>query len=222
MPIPTTRAELAKYLDATLVKADIRPDYIAKLCAEARENNCFGVCVNPCYITRAKGLLDGSGVKLITVIGYPLGANSLETKKYEAARALDDGVDELDMVMNIGQFKGEDYDYVSYEIRRLSELARPKPLKVIIETCYLTDKEIAVASVLARDAGAAYVKTSTGMGPRGASVKDIEIIRRAVGSDTGIKAAGFIRTTDQALELIRAGATRIGTSTPAEILRGLP
>jgi deoxyribose-phosphate aldolase len=219
--LPKTRAELARYFDATILKADTKPDYIMKLCKEARENKYFGVCVNPCYVSVAKALLDGSDVKLVTVIGYPLGANTLTVKSVEAARAFDEGADELDMVINIGQFKMGNYDYVCCEIDKITEFAKPKPVKVIIETCYLDDVEIAVASVLARDAGAAYVKTSTGMGSRGASVKDVEIIRRTVGPEMGIKAAGGIRTTEQVLEFIHAGATRIGTSTPAEILKGM-
>lgn len=219
--LPKTRIELARYLEATDLKADADPWYIAELCEEAWKNKCFGVCINPYYVTYAKKLLGNSDIKVIAVVGYPLGANKLEVKRYEASCALGDGADELDMVMNIGGFKTMSRMYVRDEIEQIVMLAKPKPVKVIIETCYLTDREIAKASKIVKAAGAAYVKTSTGMGTRGASVKDVEIIRRAIGPKMGIKAAGGIRTTEQALEFILAGANRIGTSTPSEILKGM-
>lgn len=212
---------MAQLIDAALLRPDATPSDIKKFCTEAIRNKYYSVDVNPCYVALATKLLKGSGVKVDTVIGYPLGANDSGIKAVEAARALDDGADEIDIVMAIGRFKGGDYRYVRDEIAKIVRLAKPKPVKVIIECSYLSRAEIVKACKLAKAAGAAFVKNGTGWGPRGATVSDVKLMRRAVGSKLGVKAAGGIRTAKQALALIRAGATRLGTSTTLEVLKGM-
>ena len=211
---------LSKYIDHTLLKSEAIQSSIIKLCAEAKEYNFAAVCVNPVFVPVSKDCLKGSDVKVATVIGFPLGANTSYTKVKEAEKALSDGADELDMVMSVGLFKAGDIECVESDMKAVINLAVNHPVKVIIETCFLTAEEITMASKLAAGCGAAYVKTSTGFGPRGASLEDIKLIFNAIGKDCKIKASGGIKDAKFAKELIDAGASRIGTSSGVRIVKG--
>ncbi|OQA43347.1 MAG: Deoxyribose-phosphate aldolase [Chloroflexi bacterium ADurb.Bin325] len=214
-------AELARMIDHTLLKPTATEAQIRQLCAEAREHRFMTVCVNPTWIALCAELLADSQVDVCTVIGFPLGANLPELKAYEAAQCIAAGAAELDMVMNIGALKSDDHALVAADMRGVVDAAHPlgARVKVIIETAYLTDEEKVVACTLAKAAGADYVKTSTGFGPAGATVADIALMRRTVGPEMGVKAAGGIRTAADALAMIGAGATRIGASASIQILR---
>lgn len=214
--------DIARYIDHTNLKPYASREDIIKLCEEAKEYNFYAVCVNPYRVKLAKQQLEGSDIKVATVIGFPLGATPTEVKVFEARKALEDGADELDMVINIGALKDGDYEYVKNDIAEVVKVAheRGAEVKVIIETCYLTEEEKIKACELAKEAGADFVKTSTGFGTGGATVEDVRLMREIVGPSMGVKAAGGIRTREQALTMIEAGATRIGTSSGVEIVGG--
>lgn len=200
-----------KYIDHTLLKAFATKEDILSLCNEAKEYNFKSVCVNPDFVSYAKSLLKNSDVLVCTVIGFPLGANTTKVKVYEAVDAITNGADEVDMVINISKAKEHDYNYIYEEIKAVKEHIGNNTLKVIIETCYLTEDEIKEVSLMVKKANANFVKTSTGFGTGGAKVEDIKLIKSAVG-DFDIKASGGIKTKEDFLKMIDAGATRIGTS----------
>lgn len=216
--------EIARYIDHTHLKPYATKEDIIKLCDEAIQYGFYAVCVNPYRVKLAKDYLSGKGadVKVASVIGFPLGATPTEVKVFEAKKALDDGADELDMVINIGALKDGDYEYVKRDIEEVVKVAHEKgaKVKVIIETCYLTDEEKVKACELAKEAGADFVKTSTGFGSGGATVEDVRLMRKVVGPEMGVKASGGIRTYDQAVAMIEAGANRIGTSSGVKIVEG--
>ncbi|GAB3305212.1 2-deoxyribose-5-phosphate aldolase [Hymenobacter tenuis] len=212
--------KIAATIDHTLLKPDATPDQIAQLCREAAANQFASVCVPPCYVRFAAEQLQGSGVPVCTVIGFPLGYALAKVKFFEAHQALSDGATELDMVINVGALKAGRLDEVEEEIGQLAELChlRGALLKVIIETGLLTEEEIVTACRLCEEAGADFVKTSTGFANRGASVADIMLMRRSLPGGIRIKASGGIRTRTAALALIAAGADRIGSSNSLALL----
>jgi deoxyribose-phosphate aldolase len=213
--------DLAKMIDHTLLKPDAKKEQIETLCREAAEYRFASVCVNPYWVPLARQFLSGTGVKVCTVIGFPLGATSTAAKVAETEQAIKDGAEEVDMVINIGALKSGDEDAVKKDIASVVAAAKGKALvKVIIETCLLTDEEKRLACRLAVEAGADYVKTSTGFSTGGATVEDIRLMREAVGSDFGVKASGGIRTYEDAMAMIEAGATRIGASASIAIMKG--
>ena len=203
--------EKSKYIDHTLLKAYGKEQDIYYLCNEAKEYNFKSVCVNPCFVKYAKEQLEGSSVLVCTVIGFPLGANTTKTKVFEAVDAINNGADEVDMVINVSKVKDGDFDYIYNEIKEIKEAVGNHTLKVIIETCYLTAEEIKKVSTIVKDAKADFVKTSTGFGSAGATVENVKLIKEAVG-DFDIKASGGIKTKEDFEKMIEAGATRIGTS----------
>ena len=200
-----------KYIDHTLLKAYATKEDILNLCNEAKEYNFKSVCVNPDFVSYAKELLKGSDVLVCTVIGFPLGANTTKVKVFEAYDAITNGADEVDMVINISKAKEHDYNYIYEEIKDVKNHVGDHTLKVIIETCYLTEEEIKEVSLIVKKANANFVKTSTGFGTGGAKESDIKLIKSVVG-DFDIKASGGIKTKEDFLKMIDAGATRIGTS----------
>ncbi|MDD5092312.1 MAG: deoxyribose-phosphate aldolase [Candidatus Wallbacteria bacterium] len=211
---------MASYIDHTLLKPDTTADQIIKLCEEARKYTFASVCVSPSWVALAAKILRGSPVKVCTVVGFPHGATPPAVKAYETRRAIEDGAGEIDMVINIGALKSKNYHLVEEDIARVVEAARCTLVKVILETAMLTDEEKIVACGLAKSAGAHFVKTSTGFGPGGATAKDIALMRAAVGEDMGVKASGGVRDSKTAMEMIAAGATRIGASASVEIVTG--
>jgi len=221
-----TRRDLAALVDHTLLKPGATGADIAQLCREAREYLFFAVCVNPFHVPLARELLAGSGVKVCAVVGFPLGATAAEVKAFEAAGAVRAGASEVDMVMNIGALKEGLLDTVRSDIRAVTEAVTAinsrALVKVIIETCYLNHLEKAAACRLVREAGAHFVKTSTGFGDGGAAVEDISLMRSIVGPEMGVKASGGIKTLDQTLDMLRAGASRIGTSSGVAIVNAMP
>lgn len=202
----------AEYIDYTNLKANATKEDIKNLCNEAMEYHFASVCVNPCYVELAKELLDGSTVNVGTVIGFPLGANTIRVKEMEALIAVEDGADEIDMVINIGALKNGDYDYVRNEIEDIMAAVDGKVLKVITETCYLTDEEIGKITEICNDTYVNFIKTSTGYGTRGVSLDDIDIINAHKNDILEIKASGGIRSIDMVDALIQKGVTRIGVS----------
>ncbi|KML40471.1 deoxyribose-phosphate aldolase [Cytobacillus firmus] len=213
---------VAKMIDHTLLKADATKDQIEKICAEAKEYNFASVCVNPTWVKLSSDLLNGTEVKVCTVIGFPLGASTPETKAFETKNAIENGATEVDMVINIGALKGGDNELVERDIRAVVDAAKGKALtKVIIETCLLTEEEKVRACELSVKAGADFVKTSTGFSTGGATAEDIALMRKTVGPDLGVKASGGVRSTEDAQKMIEAGATRIGASSGAAIVNGL-
>ena len=213
--------ELAKYIDHTALKADTGRAAIEKLCQEAREYGFMSVCVNPTWVATAQSLLAGSDVKVCTVIGFPLGANTSAVKAFETRTAIQEGADEVDMVINIGAAKDGNWDLVKADIQAVVEAANHQALvKVILETCLLTKEEIVKASQVAKEAGADFVKTSTGFSTGGATVQDIHLMREAVGPDMGVKASGGVQNRADALAMIEAGASRIGASKGIAIVTG--
>lgn len=217
--------DLASIIDHTLLRPDATEKDILYLCDEAARYGFKAVCVNPSRVALAAGALSGSGVAVCAVAGFPLGAGSTAAKVAEAAGAVMDGAVEIDMVINIGLLKDRRHDLVTRDVRAVVEavagLGRGALVKAIIETCHLTGEEKEKACLLCEEAGARFIKTSTGLGPSGATVEDVELIRRTVAPDTGIKASGGIKTLDQALQMVRAGATRIGASSGVRIMREL-
>jgi deoxyribose-phosphate aldolase len=213
-------SDLARYIDHTLLKPEATPAQIDRLCDEAREYAFAAVCVNPAWVKRAALRLKGSEVKVASVVGFPLGAATAEVKAYEARRALRDGAREIDMVINVGALKGGDYELVERDVAGVSDACREVGAlnKVILEAALLTDEEKVIASRLARAGRAHYVKTSTGFGPGGATVFDVALMREAVGPELGVKAAGGIRSAEDARQMIAAGATRIGASAGVQMV----
>lgn len=212
---------VAKIIDHTVLKAVATESDVLKICSEAKEYGFFSVCINPYYISIAKEALSGSDVKVCTVIGFPLGASTSEVKAFETIDAINKGADEVDMVINIGALKDKKYDYVQSDIEAVVNAANKKALvKVIIETCYLTDEEKIMACELAVKAGTDYVKTSTGFGTGGSTPSDIKLMRQTVGNDIGVKASGGVRNANDALTIIQSGASRIGASSSIEIVTG--
>lgn len=218
-----TQSQLAKYMDHTLLKADATLDGIDRVVAEAKQFGCASVCVNPFWVPYVARLLDGSGVATCTVVGFPLGASSTASKVFETTDAIANGADEIDMVIIIGELKAGHAELVREDIRAVAEAthAGGKLLKVIIECCLLTDDEKRLACLLCAEAGADFVKTSTGFSTGGATVADVALMRECVGPDFGVKAAGGIRTLADAYAMIEAGASRLGVSAAASILAEL-
>ena len=213
------KKEMAKYLDDTLLKADATPEQIVKICEEAKTYGCASVCVNSSYVPLVAKELSGSEVKTCCVIGFPLGACTSESKAAETADSIEKGANEVDMVIQIGRAKAGEWDYVKSDIEAVVKAADGKAIvKVIIETCLLTDEEKIKACQIAKEAGADFVKTSTGFSTGGATVEDIRLMRETVGKDMGVKASGGVRDFEKAQAMIDAGATRIGTSSAAGIL----
>lgn len=209
----STLKSISTYIDYTNLRPDTSYSVIEKLCNEAITHRFAAVCIHPCWINKAASICQDSGVNVCTVIGFPHGANIPEVKAYEAAKAVEAGAQELDMVINIGFMKSGMYSQVQYEIADVVKAAQGRLVKVIIETCYLSEDEKRMACLLAQQAGAGYVKTSTGFGSSGATVEDISLMRSVVGDSMGVKASGGIRDLATALRMIEAGASRIGTST---------
>ena len=209
----------AEYIDYTNLKANATTDDIKKICDGAIKYHFASVCVNPCYVSLAKELLDGTPVNVCTVVGFPLGANTIRTKEMEALIAVEDGADEIDMVINIGTIKNGDYEYVRNEIEDIMAAIDGKILKVIIETCYLTNEEIGKMTEICNDTFVNFIKTSTGYGTRGVNLEDIDIINNHKNDILEIKASGGIRSIDMVESLIQNGVTRIGVSN-IDFLRG--
>lgn len=210
-----------KYFDHTILKADATAEQIEKVCREAIEYDFASVCVNQYRTKMVADILSNTDVKVCTVVGFPLGAVSTAVKKYEAECAMNDGADEIDMVINIGALKDGDYDYVLSDIKGVRETCTDITLKVIIETCLLNDEEKRQACVIAEKAGADFVKTSTGFSTGGAKTEDVALMRDTVGDRLGVKASGGIHTYDEAMSMINAGADRLGTSATLDILNKL-
>lgn len=214
--------KIAGMIDHTVLKADTTENQIVTLCEEAREYKFASVCVNPTWVKKCAELLQGSGVDVCTVIGFPLGANTSEVKAFETTQAIKDGATEVDMVINIGALKDGNNELVERDIKAVVDAAKGKALtKVIIETCLLTDEEKVRACELAVKAGTDYVKTSTGFSTGGATKEDIALMRKTVGPDIGVKASGGVRNTEDAETMIAAGASRIGASAGVSIIKGL-
>ncbi len=211
--------QLAKYIDHTYLKADAKREDIEKLCQEAKEYGFKTVCINPCNITLAKELLKGSDVEVCTVIGFPLGQMTTDAKILEAKDAIAKGADEVDMVINIGKLKDKDLDYVTSEIKAIKEACGDHCLKVIIETCLLSDDEKRDACKCVVDGGADFVKTSTGFSTHGATFEDVALLKECVGDKAKVKAAGGVRTHADFLKMIELGADRIGTSSGVKLLQ---
>lgn len=211
---------IAGFIDHTVLAADATKSKIEKLCAEAKENKFASVCVNSCWVPYCVQLLEGSGVAICTVIGFPLGAMSTDAKAFEAARAVKDGADEVDMVINIGMLKDGEDNYVETDIREVKKACGKAVLKVIIECCLLTDEEKIRACVLSKKAGADFVKTSTGFSKSGAKPEDVALMRQTVGPEIGVKAAGGIHSYEEAKAMLDAGANRLGCSAGIAIVAG--
>ena len=210
--------EYNKLIDHTLLKPDATPEQILQLCNEAKEFHFMSVCVNPHYVPLAASILKDSDVKVCTVVGFPLGMNNTRTKLEETELCLRLGADEIDMVINVGMLKAGEDDYVENEIHLLKQATGNKILKVIIETCLLTDEEKVRVCRLAKNAGADFVKTSTGFSKGGATVEDVRLMRETVGPEMGVKASGGVKTHEDLLAMVEAGATRIGTSNGTKII----
>lgn len=208
-----------KLFDHTILKADAVREQVRQVCEEARENGFMSVCVNGYYTAYAAELLKGSDVRVCTVVGFPLGQMVSRIKVAEASAAVEDGAHEIDMVINVGALKDGLYDVVKADIGEVKKACGSTLLKVIIETCLLTDEEKITACRLAKEAGADFVKTSTGFSTGGAKAEDVALMRKTVGNDMGVKASGGIRDKETALAMIKAGANRLGTSATLEICR---
>ncbi|MFP4497656.1 MAG: deoxyribose-phosphate aldolase [Vulcanimicrobiota bacterium] len=213
---------MAGLIDHTALKPDTTRDQILKLCDEAKRYSFASCCVNPVWVPTVAECLKGSPVKTCVVIGFPLGANSSVVKAMETRDAIAAGADEVDMVINVGALKAGDYDLVQKDIEAVVNAAQGRIVKVILETALLTDEEKIKACQLSKQAGADFVKTSTGFGPGGATVEDIRLMRQTVGKYMGVKASGGIRDFDKAHEMVKAGATRIGASASVAIVKGSP
>lgn len=215
------RIKVARMIDHTILKAQATENEVRILCEEALEHKFASVCINPCYIPLCAEMLKGSEVKVCTVIGFPLGANTTEAKAFETEDAIKKGAQEVDMVINVGKLKDKDYEYVKNDIKAVVEAAKGKVItKVILETCLLTDEEKLKACELSKEAGADFVKTSTGFSTGGATAHDIKLMRETVGPEMGVKASGGVRTYEDAALMIENGATRIGASASVAIVGG--
>lgn len=221
METNTIQNTISKKIDHTLLRPEASIAQIQLLTTEAREHQFFSVCVNPSYVATCAELLKGSGVQVCTVIGFPLGANSSATKAFETIQAIKDGADEIDMVINIGALKSQNFSLVESDIRDVVVAAKEKIVKVIIETSLLTEQEKITVCQLAEKAGAHFVKTSTGFSGGGATIEDVKLMKETVSVNMGIKASGGIKDLDGAKKMIAAGATRLGTSAGVSIVRGL-
>ena len=216
--------DMAKMIDHTNLSPTSTVDDIKKLCEEAKEHEFASVCVNPIYVPLSAKLLEESSVKVCTVVGFPLGANTTEVKSYETRNAIKNGAQEIDMVMNIGAFKSGAYEIFKADIKAVVDDTKKAGVssdiivKVILETCFLDEEEIVKACEIVKDSGADFVKTSTGFGDYGARVEDVSIMRKTVGRDIGVKASGGIKNFEQALEMLDAGANRIGASSGVTIV----
>jgi deoxyribose-phosphate aldolase len=215
------KEEIAKMIDHTLLKPEATEEQVKNICNEAIEYNFASVCVNPTQVALAASLLKESNVKVCTVIGFPLGANTSRVKAFETSEAIKEGAQEVDMVINVGKLKDKNYDYVREDIKAVVDAAAGKALtKVILETCLLTDDEKVIACKLAKEAGADFVKTSTGFSKGGATYEDIKLMRETVGSQMGVKASGGVRSYQDTVSMIEAGASRIGASASIAICQG--
>jgi deoxyribose-phosphate aldolase len=212
--------ELNRLIDHTLLKAVATTDEISQLCAEAKAHKFFSVCVNSCYVSQAKSELAGSDVKICSVVGFPLGAMATGAKVFEAQNAVTQGADEVDMVLNVGWLKSGKTDAVRGEIESIKKAIGPRVLKVILETCYLTDAEKVLACQLSVEAGADYVKTSTGFGTGGATFEDVKLMLDTVGDKALVKASGGVRDAETAQKYVAMGVRRLGTSNGIKILNG--
>jgi deoxyribose-phosphate aldolase len=221
MSLPATPNELARFIDHTLIRADATLRDIEKLCAEARKHHFHSVSVNGSWVVAARHFLDGSEVKTGCAVSVPLGAMSTDAKRFETEAAIDDGAQEIDVVLNVGRLKDGDDKYVLRELCDVVEAADEHTVKVILETCLLTDEQKIRACQLVVESGALFVKTSTGYSTGGATVADVKLLRATVGPEFGVKAAGGIRDVKTALAMIEAGATRLGTSAGVVIVNGL-
>jgi deoxyribose-phosphate aldolase len=223
MTMPLTESEIAKLIDHTLLKPDATQDEIRKLCEEALQYQFASVCVNPWNVAQSAELLRGSTVKVCTVVGFPLGATLPEVKVFETQKSIERGAQETDMVINIGALKSSRLDAVEADIRGVVTASHHAGAfcKVIIETCLLTREEKIQAALTAKNAGADFVKTSTGFSTAGATPEDVRLIREAIGPNTGIKAAGGVRTLEDLQKMVEAGATRIGASAGVKIIQQL-
>ena len=210
--------ELNKYIDHTLLKPEATKEQITKLCEEARQYDFASVCVNTCYVPLAKQLLAGSDVKVCCVVGFPLGAMDTVSKAFEAKTAVENGAQEVDMVINIGALKDKDYDYVTKDIAAVVEASKPAIVKVIIKACLLTDEEKVEACKCSMNAKAEFVKTSTGFSTHGATPEDVALMKKTVGDVCKVKAAGGVRSYDDAMKMIEAGADRLGCSAGIKVM----
>lgn len=209
---------IASLIDHTLLRSDAVCQDIWKLCDEAREHHLYAVCVNPYWVTTAKKRLEGSGVKMVAVVGFPYGANLSKAKAFETHAVIEAGADEIDVAMNLGAARENHWDFIEHEIHEVVSAAHGKVVKVILETCYLNSEQIAEACRRVVKAGAHYVKTSTGAGPAGASIEVVQTMRKVVGCRFGVEASGGIRDRVTAERMIEAGADRIGTSSGVAIV----
>ena len=210
---------LNKYIDHTILKATASSADVQKLCEEAIEHEFYSVCVNGCYVADAKHLLQGTDVKVAAVVGFPLGAMTTASKVFEAKEAIENGASEIDMVINVAKLKDDEFDYVENEIRLIKEAIGNNVLKVIIETCYLTDEEKVKACELSLVAKADFVKTSTGFGTGGATYEDVKLMKSVVGDNAKVKASGGVRDKETAQKYVDLGAERLGTSSGIEIVK---
>ena len=210
---------LNKYIDHTILKATASSADVQKLCEEAIEHEFYSVCVNGCYVADAKHLLQGTDVKVAAVVGFPLGAMTTASKVFEAKEAIENGASEIDMVINVAKLKDGEFDYVDNEIRLIKEAIGNNVLKVIIETCYLTDEEKVKACELSLVAKADFVKTSTGFGTGGATYEDVKLMKSVVGDNAKVKASGGVRDKETAQKYVDLGAERLGTSSGIEIVK---
>lgn len=211
--------KLNKMIDHTILKADAKRKDVVRYCEEAKEYDFMSVCVNSCNVKIVKKELEGSDVKVCCVVGFPLGAMATETKAFEAKYCVDNGADEIDMVINIGALKDENYDYVKKDIEEVVKASNGKVVKVIIETCLLSDEEKKKACELAKEAKADFVKTSTGFSSGGATAEDVKLMKSVVGNELKVKASGGVRTKEDAMKMIEAGADRIGASSGINIVK---
>ena len=210
---------LNKYIDHTILKATASGTDVQKLCEEAIEHEFYSVCVNGCYVVDAKHLLQGTDVKVAAVVGFPLGAMTTAAKIFEAKEAVENGASEIDMVINVAKLKDGEFEYVENEIRQIKEAIGDNVLKVIIETCYLTDEEKVKACELSLAAKADFVKTSTGFGTDGATYEDVKLMKSVVGDNAKVKASGGVRDKETAQKYIDLGAERLGTSSGIDIVK---
>ena len=210
---------LNKYIDHTILKATASNSDVQKLCEEAIEHEFYSVCVNGCYVADAKQLLQGTDVKVAAVVGFPLGAMTTAAKVFEAKEAVENGASEIDMVINVAKLKDGEFEYVENEIRQIKEVIGDNVLKVIIETCYLTDEEKVKACELSLVAKADFVKTSTGFGTGGATYEDVKLMKSVVGDNAKVKASGGVRDKETAQKYVDLGAERLGTSSGIDIVK---
>ncbi|MGL4981532.1 MAG: deoxyribose-phosphate aldolase [Treponemataceae bacterium] len=214
------KINIAQMIDHTLLKQDATQEQIAQLCNQAIHHEFWSICVNSCWVDYASSLLSKTNVKICTVVGFPLGAASSDAKAFEAKTAIEQGANEIDMVINLGFLKGNQHDKVLKDIVCVKQACKDAILKVIIETCLLTNEQKRIACQIAQEAKADFVKTSTGFSTAGATVQDIALMRETVGSSMGVKASGGVRSFEDAMAMITAGATRLGTSAGKEIIAG--